>query len=335
MVKALRLLIIPLMVCIIACDDANDYIIPKNKMKDVMYDYCLAQGLGQTLPPEKKDLAVKYKEAAFEKHGVTEAQFDSSLVYYFRHIEDMQDIINDLNTRFDDYDKMLQLQGGSNEMRANVTLSGDTTDIWTGKKLIILRNSRFLNKETFTVKADTTFHLNDRFNLVADYDFIREDPTDRNNNLTACIAIHYRDGKTVSSVNQSNVKGRFDCQINAIDDKEIESISGYFLFMGDKGSTRSLGVIKDISVYRIHTTDKQQSMPADTVKTDSVKTDSAHIDTVRKAGQRHQQKRLTPEELREMNTSNRPDAKIKKAPDVRTPNSIGPRRKITKRNNRQ
>ncbi len=326
MAKSIRFLIAIITVCIAACDGTDSYIIPKGKMKDVLYDYCIAQGLGQTLPPEEKDMAVKYMEAAFHKNGVTEEQFDSSMVYYFRHVEDMQDIIEDLKVRLDDYDKMLQLQGGSNEMRTNITLGGDTTDIWTGHQLIVLRNSRFLNKETFVFKADTTFHLNDKFRLVADYNFIREDPSDRENNLTACIAIHYRDGKTVSYVSQSNREGRFECNISAFDDKEIESVSGYFLFMGRKGGTRSLGLIKNISVYRIHTTDRQQSMPTDSLSTDSVGTDSIRTDSAKNLPRQRQQ-RLTPEELREMNVDKRPDANIKKAPDVRTPNSIGPRRK--------
>lgn len=328
MVKSIRFLILLMIVCVIACDDTDSYIIPKNKMKDVLYDYCIAQGLSQTLPPEKKDMAVKYKEAAFYKYGVTEEQFDSSMVYYFHHVDDMQDIMEDLKVRFDDYDKMLQLQGGSNEMRTNITLGGDTADIWTGHKLIVLRNNRFLNKETFVFKADTTYHLNDMFRLVADYNFVREDPTDRDNNLTACIAIHYKDGKTVSNVNQSNRDGRFECNINAIDNKEIESVSGYFLFMGRKGGTRSLGMIKNISVYRIHTTDMQQSISTDSLVTDSVKTDTVHADSTPVLPQ-HQQ-RLNPEELRKLNTDTKPDAKIKKAPDVRTPNSIGPKRKIRK-----
>ena len=325
MVKSLRFLMLLMVVCIIACDGTDSYIIPKGKMKDVLYDYCIAQGLGQNLPPEKKDLAVKYKEAAFHKYGVTEDQFDSSMVHYFRHVEDMQEIMEDLKVRLDDYDKMLQLQGGSNEMRTNITLGGDTTDIWTGNQLIVLRNNRFFNKETFVFKADTTYHLNDRFKLVADYNFIREDPTDRENNLTACIAIHYRNGRTASNVDQSNREGRFECTISAIDDKEIESVSGYFLFMGRKGGTRSLGLIKNISVYRIHTTDRRQSMPADSVAVDSVKADTVCTDSATVLPK--QQQRLTPEELREMNADKRPDANIKKAPDVRTPNSIGPQRK--------
>lgn len=327
MVKSLRLLMLLMIVCITACDDTDSFIITKSKMKNVLYDYCIAQGLGQNLPPEKKDLAVKYKEAAFHKYGVTEEQFDSSMVYYFRHVDDMQDIMEDLKVRLDDYDKILQLQGGSNEMRTNITLGGDTADIWTGHKLIILRNSSFLNKETFTFKADTTYHLNDMFRLVADYNFIREDPTDRENNLTACIAIHYRDGKTTSNVSQSNREGRFECNINAIDDKEIESISGFFLFMGRKGGTRSIGLVKDISIYRIHTTDRRQSMHTDSLATDSVNADTVNTDSTKNLPIRQQQ-RLTPEELREMNVDKRPDANIKKAPDVRTPNSIGPRRKI-------
>lgn len=334
---ALHLITLIIVASLFSCDSKSDYIIPKDKMEDVMYDYFIVQGLSQTLPSDKRDMTEKYMEAIFEKHGVTVEQFDSSMVYYFRNIRDMQDIISDLKDRFDDEDNLLKLQGGSNEMRANITLGGDTADIWTGQKVFILRANRFLNKATFVFKADTTFHLNDRFKLVADYTIMREDISDRDNNVTACIAIHYRDGKTVSNVQLSNNGGRFECQIEAIDDREIGSVSGYFLFMARESKTRRFAIIHDISVYRIHTTDRQQSMSTDTLSTDSLANDSAHADSIKKASDsdlnRHKQ-RLTPEQLRKQNTDNKPDVNIKKAPDVRTPNSVGPRRNI-RRNNRK
>ncbi len=331
---ALHLLFLIMIASLFACDGKSDYIIPKDKMEDVMYDYLIVQGLSQTLPSDKRDMTEKYLEDIFERHGVTEEQFDSSMVYYFRNIRDMQDIISDLRDRFDDEDELLKLQGGSNEMRANITLGGDTADIWTGQKVFILRDNKFLNKETFVFKADTAFHLNDKFKLVADYTIMREDISDRDNNVTACIAIHYRDGKTVSNVQQSNNGGRIECQIEAIDDREIGSVSGYFLFMARESKTRRFAVVHDISVYRIHTTDRQQSMQTDSVSADSVANDSALADSVKEVSDhdlnRHQQ-RLTPEQLRRQNTDDKPDAKIKKAPDVRTPNSVGPRRNVRRR----
>ena len=65
-----------------------------------------------------------------------------------------------------------------------------------------------------------------------------------------------------------------------------------------------------------------QKEPEQPVQTDSVKTDSLATDTLNKPIER----RLSPEELRQMNKSNE-HINIQRAPSVRTPNSIGPRRR--------
>lgn len=319
-----------LLCCLFACDRQSDDIIPKRKMEDVLYDYHIAQGIIANIPYDQREQSQKYIEAVFEKYEVTEAQFDSSLVYYNRNIEDIQDIYKHLQTRFEALDASLQLQGGSSEMRTVYTLGGDTTDIWTGKKLLILRSNQYLNKESFVIKADTAFHLNDQFKLVADLDFIREDMNNHNNNITACIAIHYKNGKTVSSVQQSNIPDNIELTVNAIDNKEIKTISGYFLFMSEMTQMRCIGIVRNISIYRIHTSNTSQSMTiTDSIPVDSANTNSTKPITV--IPNNNKNTRLTPDQLRKQTTDRTPDIKIKAAPDVRTPNSIGPRRRVVRK----
>ena len=63
-------------------------ILSEGKMEKVMVDYHLAQGMAEAA--NEGDLEAtryKYIQAVFKKHHITDAEFDSSLVYYFENSE--------------------------------------------------------------------------------------------------------------------------------------------------------------------------------------------------------------------------------------------------------
>ncbi len=55
----------------------------KGKMEDILYDYHIAQAMGEQ--SSNPATACTYRAAVFKKYHITQAQFDSSLVYYTRH----------------------------------------------------------------------------------------------------------------------------------------------------------------------------------------------------------------------------------------------------------
>ena len=69
-----------------------DYIQPSD-MEDILYDYHVAQAMGRegqknSLPYDENG----YFQAVLRKYQVTEAEFDSSLVYYYSHAERLKKI---------------------------------------------------------------------------------------------------------------------------------------------------------------------------------------------------------------------------------------------------
>ncbi|MBQ7686760.1 MAG: DUF4296 domain-containing protein [Bacteroidaceae bacterium] len=320
---------------LLSCEDKPDGLLSKGKMEDVLYDYHIAQYMASSLPFEERYQSYLYVDAVFEKHGITEAQFDSSLVYYNRHTDEIRDIYEHVQRKLEDFDAELQLQSGSNEIRASFTLGGDTADIWSGRRMMVLRNNPYLNKETFVIHADTSFHLNDRFRLALDVDFIREDQNNRDNNVTACLAVHFKDGKVISNVRSSNFPVRLDLELNPSDMKEVDYLSGYFLFQGDYNNLRALGIVRDIMLYRYHTTSIANSAAdGDSLNIageDSIRLDSISIDTTGGIPRpKVHSKRLSPDDLRELSIDEKPSTQIRTAPAVRTPNSIGPSRRKKK-----
>ena len=90
-------------------------------------------------------------------------------------------------------------------------------------------------------------------------------------------------------------------------DEDIKSVTGFFYYKGKK-TTRNLCLIDNISLVRMHEKAAEPTAEA----TDSMP--------------KPVERRLSPEELRQQNKSDE-HINIQRAPSVRTPNSIGPRRR--------
>ena len=306
-----------LMFLLMACDDRPKDVLSRGKMEDVLYDYHIMQGIIDELPSEEREAkAQDYINAVFEKHGITEAQFDSSIVYYNRHTKDLHKIYSNLKERYSTVNDEIQLVNGNNDMMAVFATGGDTTNLWNSAKLLALRNKDLLNRESFTIQADTSFCRQDQFILTLNPLFIRENQGDYDIQLHVGLSILYASGKHAGMTRMLNTSGIQQLTLQTSPDEDIKTITGFFYYRGKK-TTRNLCLIDNISLVRMH-----QKEPEQPVQTDSVKTDSLATDTLNKPIER----RLSPEELRQMNKSNE-HINIQRAPSVRTPNSIGPRRR--------
>ena len=316
MKRALPLVLL-LLILFAACDDHPQNVLSRGKMEDVLYDYHIMQGIVNDLPAEEREAKGQdYMNAVFEKHGITEAQFDSSIVYYNRHTKDLHKIYSNLKERYTAVNEEIQLVNGNNDMMAIFSTGGDTTNLWNSAKLLTLRNKELLNKESFTIHADTSFRRRDQFILTLSPVFIKERREDYDINLHVGLSVLYASGKHIGTTRVINNDGTQQLTLQISNDEDIKSITGFFYYKGKKES-RNLCLIDNISLIRMHEKEPQKAEVVDTVKTDSIVTD-----TLPKPVER----RLTPEERRLQNQSGE-HIKIQSAPSVRTPNSIGPRRR--------
>ena len=316
MKRALPLVLL-LLILFAACDDHPQNVLSRGKMEDVLYDYHIMQGIVNDLPAEEREAKGQdYMNAVFEKHGITEAQFDSSIVYYNRHTKDLHKIYSNLKERYTAVNEEIQLVNGNNDMMAIFSTGGDTTNLWNSAKLLTLRNKELLNKESFTIHADTSFRRRDQFILTLSPVFIKERREDYDINLHVGLSVLYASGKHIGTTRVINNDGTQQLTLQTSNDEDIKSITGFFYYKGKKES-RNLCLIDNISLIRMHEKEPEKVEVADTVKTDTIATDTLPQPVER---------RLTPEERRLQNQSGE-HIKIQSAPSVRTPNSIGPRRR--------
>ena len=309
--------------CILACNKIPEGILSKEDMEEVLFDYHLTQGMIDQMNSEERMDNQRYLDAVFRKHNITEAEFDSSMVWYNRNGVLMKEIYANLNKRFKEFEGDLKLRHGNGNMLTSYTQDGDTANIWTGNPLIILHAKDRICKEVFTLKADSNFHRKDKYRLYATVAFIREIRDERECNLSVGLSIEYKDGKTVGTQRMVDYNGPLEVNVEAGNEADIEAVHGYFFYKGKKG-IRNLAIINKIALLRMH----DKSVPVTPAVTDTVAKDSVEADTVPKT--LLPKKHLSPEEVREQNKT-KERIEIKLAPDVRTKNSYGPRRKNAKK----
>ncbi len=75
-----------LALCLVGCARPDD-VMRAGKMEDVLYDLHIAEGIiyARGYAYGHDSLVAKYYESVLAKHGITQAEFDSSLVWYTDH----------------------------------------------------------------------------------------------------------------------------------------------------------------------------------------------------------------------------------------------------------
>lgn len=298
---------------IVSCERRPEGVLSKGKMRSVLYDYHLAQGMIETLPAGKEKEGNLYIDAVFRKHHITVAQFDSSMVWYNAHNKELQDIYSDLKKQFTARNEEIQLITGSSELATFNSAGGDTVDIWAGPRTLLLRPRDILRAETFTLKADTSFRSNDKFLLLANVVFIDGGNSRDERFFTSALTLHNQQQHTFSDVSSMVRPNSLRLEISQVDTSQLKDVSVYFYYQSGE-QERNLCVIDGIRLIRMHqAAPPVLSVPAQTADTVTQETLPA----------RPSQHRLSPNELRERTTEDDANPRIKKMPDVRMPNTIG------------
>lgn len=316
--------ILPFLFVLMACDDRPSHILSPSKMEDVLYDYHFMQGIIAQLPDSQRTTkAQDYINAVYEKHGITETQFDQSLVYYNRNTKELYDIYSRLKERCAALNDELQIANGTSDMTAIFATGGDTTNLWNGTPLIVLRENPLLNKYTFAIKADSSFHAGDHFILTFSPTFVRDNKDDARASLHVGLSVRYTNKKHIGATRLCTRDDMQQIALQTDANDTISDITGFFYYVGNK-RTRNLCFTNRISLVRMHTLQPTDTV-APSLSADTTAVDSVALDTLAPA----ETHRLTPEEIRRKNRSEQ-RINIQQAPSTRSPNRYG----VRKRKNR-
>lgn len=230
----------------------GQYLSP-SEMEDVLYDYHLAQGIAEAkrATPEEQ---TAYYAAVLRKHDVTQASFDSSMVYYTRHTDMLHDIYEKLVDRFKDEDRSLGVSISDMESLGGNISSGDTASIWHSASALVLSPNQPFNIESFSIPVDTAFHRGDRLLLDFDAQFLYQDGM---RDGVATVVVTFKNDSIASQLVHIQNTQHYSLMIEDADTLGIKSVKGYFLLsqgndMGASSTTLKLMILQNIRMIRLH-----------------------------------------------------------------------------------
>lgn len=256
-------------------------VLSKGKMTDILYDYHLALAMAHMDDNGDKGQSLAYREAVLRKHDVTSAEFDSSMVYYMRHTELLEDVYKDLTDR---YNNEITAMGGSAKEGgefANLSATGDTANVWNLATSMVFMPVQPFNSTSFDIKVDSTFHKGDRLMLDFDAQFIYQDGM---RNGVAMLAVQFGNDSIAQRTIMIQSTQHYSVELSDADSLGIKSVKGYFMLMnGDNGTgvssqtTLKLMFLEHIKLIRMHP-QKPVAAPAGSspsASSDSLRKDSA------------------------------------------------------------
>ena len=240
-----------LLLALVACKPRTprQYIQP-GKMEDILVDYHIAKALAQRPTDDPMDRNYQlslYIEAALAKHGVTKAQFDSSLVYYYTRADRFEPIYKRVSERLEE--QALTYGASDNEIGKYANASGDTANVWTGKSSMLMLPKAPYNRWDFELEGDSVFKRGDSFMMQFMSDFMYQSG---GHNAMLYVAITYNDttiGRqlrfSTSGINELNVLPK---------DQSIKYIKGFFYLPDEepKMTNTRLLFLNNVQLIRFH-----------------------------------------------------------------------------------
>lgn len=274
--------VMALLFCVSSCKPSlPSGVLSKGKMTDILYDYHLALAMAHMDDNGDKGQSLAYRETVLRKHDVTSAEFDSSMVYYMRHTELLEDVYKDLTDR---YNNEITAMGGSAKEGgefANLSATGDTANVWNLAASMVFMPVKPFNSTSFDIKVDSTFHKGDRLMLDFDAQFIYQDGM---RNGVAMLAVQFGNDSIAQRTIMIQSTQHYSVELSDADSLGIKSVKGYFMLMNDDNgtgvssqTTLKLMFLEHIKLIRMHP-QKPVAAPAgssSSVSSDSLRKDSA------------------------------------------------------------
>lgn len=230
-----------------SCSHRPEHVIESSKMTDILVDVHKAEGLLEVQSAVYPTDADKQEivTAVLAKHGVTRAEYDSSLVWYSTHLKDFIRV-------YDRVKEILQAEDDSLTALLNIyypSVSGDTVDLWQGKDYYLLDKQRLSSLWTWEMVADSTFWSGDSLEWKFDVAYM---PVGHYG--VVALTLRYDKDSARTKTELVDTAGNHLIGLRADSTLLLKSIVGSFnlLVRDDSIAEAPLGV-KSIELMRYHT----------------------------------------------------------------------------------
>lgn len=237
-------------------------------MEDILYEIHVVQNLDDNgVPYNEKGLReITLRKSIFEKHGISQAQWDTSFTYYCRHTEQLYEIYENLSERL----RQNVIDAGG-DVDADLALGGDTSNVWNKDRAFILMQHPPYNLRTFHIDADSTYLPGDRLTLTYKTQFIFQDGM---RDVVCVFAMTLKNDSVVNEVRHVNSTDQTtSITLEDREDLGIKNIRIYFMLARnlseDLSTTLRLISVSNVKLIRNHCDREQKD--AEKARQDSLK----------------------------------------------------------------
>lgn len=229
--------------------DMPEDVLDEGTMENVLYDYHLAQSLGEKKSAEQitRHSNISYNEnyylkSVLDKYHLSEEDFNRSLEWYTRHSEVLFKIYKNLNERI------------AADIGTNVSTDGtlyadaatdDTLDIWRGSRAWLL-SSVGQNTVSFEQEADTAIHAGDRLMFHFTSNWIYREGM---KSAVVSLALKYDNDSTAVMTFPFYSPGNQEFSV-VVGTKPLKRIYGYVYQQAQWDAKPKLLVISNVSLIR-------------------------------------------------------------------------------------
>jgi hypothetical protein len=246
-----------------------DTVISDAQMESFLYDYHLAKAMGNELPYGENYKRTLYMDYVLRKHGLTQAMFDTSMVWYARNPEVMSKIYERLSERMKKEQAHIKRLIAMREGKPMESRPGDSIDVWAWQHYYALTGMPLDNKLLFTLPSDTNFKARDtlRWNLSLRYP---KGLPDSLYSPVMAMQIIYKNDSILGGAKMLYGAGMHSLSLTGDTLGDIKEIRG-FLYYNNGKQLRPL-FTDSVSLMRYHATDTlssvKDSVPETTPKKD-------------------------------------------------------------------
>lgn len=249
-------------------------VLPDAKMENVLYDYHIAKAMGEEVPYNESYKRQLYIESVFKKQGITQAVFDSSMVWYARNPEVLTKIYEKVNLRLkaerDGINHLIAMR----DNKPKESLPGDSIDVWAWQHIYQLTGMPLDNKIAFTLPSDSNFHDRDTLRWSVRFRFHNGAPDSVHAPMMA-MQILYENDSIISSTQKVKKAGIETISLSGDSIGKIKEVRGFIYYPLQKVAKSLLA--DRISLMRYHATDtlitaKKDSIAESQIKKDTVTT---------------------------------------------------------------
>lgn len=271
------LLMLAIVLSLISCDKTPRGVMSVNAMADLIVDLQLANAYidnhGTDFQTDSSKQVIR--QSVFKKHGITQQDYDTSLVWYAHNMEDYikayDKAVGKLKDRYDKLDKggktdkgeiPQDITGGPGEPTHNPVPNGatlphphgkrfkslstdthsDSADLWQGRRSYVLTQGARRGFIPFDVSPDANKRPGDRYQLA--YKLMRG-----GSDFKVNLSVDYTDGSTTFLSRGTNSDGWITVDVQSDTARQVRRIYGYVSYDMKRGHT---AYVDSLMLMRTH-----------------------------------------------------------------------------------